>query len=494
MRSRAVREGSVGLLILAGFGLLAAVTIWLRDIEFGRKTYNLVVEFANANGLSVGTPVRYRGVDVGKIVSLNPGANGVEVTLEIDSTDLLIPKNATIKANQSGLLNQSSIDITPLQPLPQEALDLSPIAKNCQGSAIVCNNERLQGQAGATLDDLLTSTVRLSEVYASPEFAKNLNKLLATAEVTAVDVSKLSKELNILSRSVRGQIPTLSTNAARTSAALNTTALSLSQTATRLSQTVDTTANRISQSVDTTAGNFNQLSTNLNRLVRANEANLGNTLESLTTTSSSLQDLLVSLRPAVRGLNAALQPEEVEQLVQNLDTLIANATKASENIDALLANTTAASANLRDLSASFNDPNLVLSLQQTLNSARETFDNARKITSDLDELTGDPTFRSNLRNLVNGLSNLVSSTQHLEQQMQLAEALEQSRQTMQALENQVQVAREWQQLQLEKQHSHTEASKPSPAQKQPKHLTNSAVPQEPTVLPIQSSTQPHNER
>jgi phospholipid/cholesterol/gamma-HCH transport system substrate-binding protein len=53
-----------------------------------------------------------------------------------------------------------------------------------------------------------------------------------------------------------------------------------------------------------------------------------------------------------------------------------------------------------------------------------TFQNAQKITSDLDELTGDPAFRDNLRELVNGLSGLVSSTQQLQQQIQVAESLD----------------------------------------------------------------------
>ncbi|MDY7015247.1 MAG: MlaD family protein, partial [Cyanobacteriota bacterium] len=83
MRSRTLREGSVGLFILMGLAVLAGVAFWLREIQLGTRPYNLRVEFANANGLSVGTPVRYRGVDVGKLVALEPGVNGVEAILEI---------------------------------------------------------------------------------------------------------------------------------------------------------------------------------------------------------------------------------------------------------------------------------------------------------------------------------------------------------------------------------------------------------------------------
>lgn len=98
------------------------------------------------------------------------------------------------------------------------------------------------------------------------------------------------------------------------------------------------------------------------------------------------------------------------ELIQNLETLSANAAQAS--------------ANLRDVSNALNNPTNLLVLQQTLDSARVTFQNTQKITSDLDELTGDPALRDNLRQLINGLSGLVSSTQQLEQQVQVAQTLD----------------------------------------------------------------------
>jgi phospholipid/cholesterol/gamma-HCH transport system substrate-binding protein len=39
-------------------------------------------------------------------------------------------------------------------------------------------------------------------------------------------------------------------------------------------------------------------------------------------------------------------------------------------------------------------------------------------------LTGDPAFRNNLRQLVNGLSTLVSSTEQMQQQVQIADTLD----------------------------------------------------------------------
>ena len=95
-----------------------------------------------------------------------------------------------------------------------------------------------------------------------------------------------------------------------------------------------------------------------------------------------------------------------------------------KNFETLSANAALASANLRDATKTLTDPKNAVVLQQTLDSARVTFENTQKITSDLDELTGDPKFRTNLRQLVNGLSSLVSSTQQIEQQVQVAQTLD----------------------------------------------------------------------
>ncbi len=94
-----------------------------------------------------------------------------------------------------------------------------------------------------------------------------------------------------------------------------------------------------------------------------------------------------------------------------------------ENLEQLIQNTRVMTANLRDASEALTDPQTILLLQQTLDAARVTFQNAQKLTADLDEVTGDPQFRLNLRQLVNGLSSLVSSTQMLEQQVAVAQSL-----------------------------------------------------------------------
>ena len=65
--SRALREGRLGLFALGGLLVFGALAIWVRGGGFGQRTYQLIFEFADVEGLQVGAPVRFRGVRVGRI-------------------------------------------------------------------------------------------------------------------------------------------------------------------------------------------------------------------------------------------------------------------------------------------------------------------------------------------------------------------------------------------------------------------------------------------
>lgn len=98
--------------------------------------------------------------------------------------------------------------------------------------------------------------------------------------------------------------------------------------------------------------------------------------------------------------------------------------KITQNLGTTSENLAQISSDLKTIADELNNPTNLATLQQTLDSARVTFANTAKITSDIDQFTGDPQFRRNLKNLVDGLSNLVSYTDLLEKQVELAILLE----------------------------------------------------------------------
>jgi phospholipid/cholesterol/gamma-HCH transport system substrate-binding protein len=445
MRSRTVREGSVGFLILIGIGLFGGLVLWLRGVQIGNRNYKFAVEFASAQGMQIGTPVRYRGVAVGKITALKPGPNGVDVILEISPGNLVMPRDVAIEANKSGLIGEASIDITPNGILPESLLTANPFSSDCPAE-IICQNSRLKGQAGVSLDELIRSTVRLANLYTDPSLFNNIKSIAENTANTAKGAAKLTEDLSSLTKTAKGEIQNLSQSVKGEFSDLNQSVKGelgtlnqslkgevgiLSQslrgeigslnesakgelsavandirkaTATAENSTKEVTAAAINSanSVTQAANQITLTANQLNALVATNKSTIVSTLNNINQSSQELRVAVNSLSPTINRINQG-------QLLNNLEVLSANAAQAS--------------ANLRDLSSTINNPANLLLLQQTLDSARATFQNVQKITSDVDEITGDPAFRNNIRKLINGLGGLLGSTEQLRQQVTVAQTL-----------------------------------------------------------------------
>ncbi|MDB9349166.1 MlaD family protein [Nodularia spumigena] len=392
---RTLREGSVGLLILLGLGAFVMIVLWLNRFTAGTNSYKFIVEFANAGGMQRGAPVRYRGVKVGNISKLKAGSNAVEVEIEIAPADLMISRDAVIEANQSGLISESIIDITPKNSIPAGEAIAKPLDNNCDDSLIVCNGSRLQGKIGISIDELIRTSTNLATTYNDPQFYQRLNRLLESSTAAATGVASLTQDFQVLSKSFQQQLGTFSTTANSVQQSTNKLTVSATKTVDQLGATAS--------EFSATANQASRLLSNLDELVTTNRSSLVGALNNITETSNQLRVTVSSLSPAVNQLTQG-------ELLNNLETLSANAAQAS--------------ANLRDASKTLNDPQNLVLMQQTLDSARVTFENTQKITSDLDELTGDPAFRQNLLQLVNGLSGLVSSTEQMQQDVKVAATLD----------------------------------------------------------------------
>ncbi|NET09444.1 MAG: MCE family protein, partial [Symploca sp. SIO2B6] len=379
MRSRTIREGSVGLLILLGIMTFGGLILWLRGLNLGNSAYTIQVDFSDIAGMQPGAPVRYRGVSIGRVLRIQPGSNYARVTVEVNSTKLVIPRNVIVEANQVGLIGETSIDIVPQSDLSPSALEMNPRSSDCDEGVILCEGFVLEGTVGVSYDTLIRTTAKLAERFDNPELVQEIKTLVTNTSDAAAGVAMLTNEVTELTSSLQGDIGTLTSSIQEDLGVLSTAATA--------------TAN----SVTAAATELELTSAELTGLLANNRATLSSTLANIDAISNDVQRMATVLTPVI----------ESGELVGNLETLSTNAA--------------AASANLRAISGAFSSSDALVQLQQTLDSAHETFENARKITADLDELTGDPEFRQNVRLLVDGLSDLVSTTEQLEQQTEIAQ-------------------------------------------------------------------------
>lgn len=379
MRARAIREGSVGLLILVGVALFGGLVLWLRGLNPGSRNYQVLVTFEDTLGMQEGTTVRYRGVPVGRVIDIRPSSNEVDVRLEITQADLRIPaEDLRVTANQSGFIGETTIDITPMTELTEFEQTLSPTAPDCDTSIIVCEGERLIGVTGVSYEALLQSAESLAETFADPELLDNVKAVLARATIFTEEATELTRELTALTLTAQAEVAPLSNSV----------------------QAATNSAAAAAQEVQLTA-------TEVRGLLEANRFNITSTLTNITQGSDRLSGILDQLSGEL----------EDPQLIEDLRILSANAAEASASFrDAAL--------DIRSLTGSLNQPENLLLLQQTLESARDVFQGAQKVLSDVDEVTGDPVIRNNIRDLIDGLNNLLSNAETLEQQAQLAIALD----------------------------------------------------------------------
>lgn len=378
MRARTIREGSVGLLILVGIGLFGLLVLWLRGLNPTNRAYRLIVEFKDTAGMQIGTAVFYRGVPVGRVTSINAQANGVEVGVEITQSDLRMPSSVLVETFQSGLIGETSIEITPLEQLSAAEVALSPAGGDCDSAVIICNGDRIEGITGASYEELLRSAEQIADVLADPALADQAQALLENATAVTANVVELTEEVTGLTQAAQQELGPLADSVRQTTSSATSTA----------------------QQLELAAAEFTNL-------VSSNRGALVTTLNNVQATSEQLRAVVDQFGPTVSNLDS-------EQLVGNLEQLSANAAAASED--------------LRTLTATLSTPTNVVLIQQTLESARDVFQSAQKLMADVDDLTGDPSFRDSIRDLINGLSGLVSSSQQLEQQSQFALLLEQTRQ------------------------------------------------------------------
>jgi phospholipid/cholesterol/gamma-HCH transport system substrate-binding protein len=453
MRSRTLREGSLGLFILMGLGLASGLIFWLKGIELGRHSYQFIARFPEVIGIQTGSAVRYRGVTIGHIASIQPGINGVDVTLEINSSDLLIPRNVKIEANQGGFIGETAIDIIPLSAteISNSANFPNPLSPDCNARTIVCDGDRLSGEMGVSFAELMRASTEFTETFSDPKFFTQITALTENSTNAVEGIATLAGDLSDLSQSLKSELNTLSDSALAATDTVGQAADRLSLTAgeiASLATTVNGLVENNQSSLVTTLDNVNltasemaRLASTVNTLVDSNRSSLVVTLDNVNQMSGELRVAASNLVPLLDRANQTLANVDrgfssVERGLTTLErsNLLANLEEISNNAVTLSANAAEASENLRAVTATANDPTNRLLLQQTLDSARSTFQNVQKITSDLDDLTGDPEFRENIRRMVNGLSGLVSSTQELQDRVQTAQTLTPLAESIAALE------------------------------------------------------------
>ncbi len=120
MFGKSALELKLGIFVFIGLIILMVLILSIGDFKTWHAGYNIIAEFGFANGVKMGAPVRFAGVDVGEVkdidIILDPDDKATRVKLLCwINKDVGIPVDSTVWVNTLGLLGEKYIEIMPGQ-------------------------------------------------------------------------------------------------------------------------------------------------------------------------------------------------------------------------------------------------------------------------------------------------------------------------------------------------------------------------------------------
>jgi phospholipid/cholesterol/gamma-HCH transport system substrate-binding protein len=206
-------EFFVGLFLLIGFGVIAAMVVIFGRVGQGMQDYYpIYVRFPNASGLVKGSDVLLSGARIG-VVTKAPALTGeryeVEVELSIREA-VKVPRTSAFQIRSNGMLGDSYVDVHP--PAQYEPSDFAQPGEKIaglrtgglddltsKGSQMMDTlNSDVLKKVSATLDEIKTTTANLNEKLLSEKNLKNVEETFANLKTTTEDFSKTARDLDLM--------------------------------------------------------------------------------------------------------------------------------------------------------------------------------------------------------------------------------------------------------------------------------------------------------
>jgi phospholipid/cholesterol/gamma-HCH transport system substrate-binding protein len=351
-------SAKVGLTVMVALAMLAATYILLQGGGPFRRSFELVVQFENAQGITEGTEVRLSGVPIGEVVDVTLAPNrraNVRMKIERKYQGVIGPRDRITIAT-GGLLPTPYIEVVPYAPRDV------PAAPGV-----------LTGHTAVTTDDLLRRFDALMPeaqklVQSLTQVSNSLNRLVGDPSAAR---SLRSTAANLEAASERGKAMVANLEAA------SERGRHLVGNLDDVSQDGRPRLARSFENIEAASKNFERTSAILAQTLRENRPQVGQTVENLSEAIASLQGLLEEVRGALGD----------EELRKGVNETVAQLKETMTNLKQTSANLAESTGSVRDFTG---DPKVQEDLRATLASARKTMEEAEPLVRRLNEIVGPP--------------------------------------------------------------------------------------------------------
>lgn len=347
-------EVLVGIVVVLALVVIGVGAYWLTGRQFGSEPNTVVATFQEVGLLTEGNPVKYRGVQVGRVesIELAPSGDGVFVTMTVQPGLKFPPDAAVVLSAQSffgdwqaALVSQSSPAFADLEftrasargVLPGAALpditELTAVAARIAGDFEILSN-RVQiaftEETAVKLRNAVENVAEVSDQLAgfvnaqTGKYAKVGDNVLAASANFRQASASATEVVNDLQRTVgAGEIHQILQNAQRASQNLQQLSEQLNQAATGVPGLVaraDTTLAAFGQTANAASGVLNTLQPQVQQI--------GPTLAEAQRAIGTLNQVMVKLQQGDGTLGRLLEDpalfEETQRSIVTLRRLLAD--------------------------------------------------------------------------------------------------------------------------------------------------------------------------
>ncbi|HEX8695828.1 MAG TPA: MlaD family protein [Longimicrobium sp.] len=349
---RLKNEALVGMVVLAGILVALVGAIWLSGQSFGSPQRTLTAVFTEVGVLAEGSPVKYRGVKVGRVsaIELVPQGNGVLVTMAVDDR-VVLPRDAGALISPESFFGDWQVAL---------------VSRAANSSLDFVQMPGTDALPGATMPDITQLTAVAADIAEDMQILSDRVQLAFTEE-TAINIRETLGDLRDVSQQIEGFIDQqtrvygqVGRNVLESTANVRTTTAEASLAAREIRRTISegeiqavlANAQRASNNLaalsdqlrgatsgvpgmvaraDTTIASFGETARTLNETIRGLQpglAELGPTMVEARSAVSTLNRAMTAIEQGNGSLGRLLQDpalyEETQRAIVTLQRLLAD--------------------------------------------------------------------------------------------------------------------------------------------------------------------------
>ena len=157
---------TAGIFVLCGLVMLGGLILRFGPLQHRmRKPYTIYAEFADAQNLIKGSPVRRAGAVIGRVAStpvLVDGLKGVKVSLDL-YPEYQIPAGSSLKITSLGLLGDSAVDVVLPENVTAEVVPEGATLSGNSSPDLASAATRVSDEAVVVLKDIRTSLAEINK-------------------------------------------------------------------------------------------------------------------------------------------------------------------------------------------------------------------------------------------------------------------------------------------------------------------------------------------